>query len=308
MSALQHPRELDRARGALLEDREDPDAQRVTERADVAGVADVLDLAGQGRSSVSDRRPGRRADGRISPSALSGSRRSARRAAGRRSRRRSRSRVSRPRGRYHCAVWLTIPSSAESASRRSPWRGAPRSRARERVLGEPLERLAAARARRATARRARSRGAPAGRRACGRGGSTTCATHRRTSARSCSSGSRGSASSASRALEQRVHQLVADRAQQLLLAAEVVVEAAGGEAERLGELGHRGLVVAALGEHARRAEHDLRAAAVVALAQGGPGRARAATAAERYRMIIRTSNDHSVRCRAWTSTSPTTTS
>ena len=102
---------------------------------------------------------------------------------------------------------------------------------------------------------------------------TTCATHRRTSARSCSAGSRGSASSASALLEQRVHQLVADRAQQLLLAAEVVVEAAGREAERLGELGHRGLVVAALGEHARRAEHDLRPAAVVALAHGGSGRA-----------------------------------
>ena len=62
------------------------------------------------------------------------------------------------------------------------------------------------------------------------------------------------------------------------LDAEVVVEAAGREAERLGELGHRRLVVAALGEHARGAEHDLGPAAVVALAQrgsGGPGATRA---------------------------------
>ena len=129
---------------------------------------------------------------------------------------------------------------------------------------------------------------------------TTCSTHRRTSARSCSAGSRGSASSASALLEQRVHQLVADRAQQLLLAAEVVVEAAGGEAERLRELGHRGLVVAALGEHARGAEHDLRAAAVVALAQGGPG-GPCGHAAERtecsfeLRMIIRYASAHGLR-------------
>jgi hypothetical protein len=49
----EHPRDLDRARGPFLEDREDPDAKGVSERADVAGVADVLDLAGQGADSVS---------------------------------------------------------------------------------------------------------------------------------------------------------------------------------------------------------------------------------------------------------------
>jgi hypothetical protein len=73
-------------------------------------------------------------------------------------------------------------------------------------------------------------------------------------------------------LEQRVHQLVADGAQEMLLGGEVVVEAARGEAERLRQLGHRGLVVAPLGEHACGTEHDLGPPAVVALAQGGSGR------------------------------------
>ena len=60
-------------------------------------------------------------------------------------------------------------------------------------------------------------------------------------------------------LEQRLHQLVADADQQLLLAREVVVEAAGGEAHRLGQLLHGGLVVAPLGEDARgRDHHSLR--------------------------------------------------
>jgi hypothetical protein len=80
-----------------------------------------------------------------------------------------------------------------------------------------------------------------------------------------------------RAGQQRVHELVADRDQQLLLAAEVVVEAAGADPQLLGELGHRGLVVAALGEHARGAEDDLGLAAVVALLErraSGPGRHR----------------------------------
>ena len=48
-----------------------------------------------------------------------------------RSRRRSRRGVRRPRGRYHCAVWLTMPSRAKSASRRSV-RRASRRRARAR--------------------------------------------------------------------------------------------------------------------------------------------------------------------------------
>ena len=70
-------------------------------------------------------------------------------------------------------------------------------------------------------------------------------------------------------VEQRVHQLVADRDQQLLLGAEVVVQAAGSEAELVGELGHRGLVIALAREDAGGVEHDLRLAAVVALPQGG---------------------------------------
>ena len=114
-----------------------------------------------------------------------------------------------------------------------------------------------------------------------------------TSARSCSAGSRGSASARARASSGSISwsQIAL---QQLLLAAEVVVEAAGGEAERLRELGHRGLVVAALGEHAGGAEHDLGAAAVVALAQGGRGGAGAPGRA--FESIIRNSNAHSVHC------------
>src|SRR5688572_12599578 len=44
---VQDPRQLDRAGGPLLEDREDAHAERMPECADVARVADVLDLRGQ---------------------------------------------------------------------------------------------------------------------------------------------------------------------------------------------------------------------------------------------------------------------
>ena len=52
--------------------------------------------------------------------------------------------------------------------------------------------------------------------------------------------------------QQRLQQLVADRDQEVVLALDVVVEAAGGEAGRLGQLAHRGAVVAALGEELGR--------------------------------------------------------
>jgi hypothetical protein len=74
--------------------------------------------------------------------------------------------------------------------------------------------------------------------------------------------------------QQRFQQLVADRDQQVVLALDVVVEAAGGEAGRLGQLAHRGRVVAALGEQLRRRRHHLAAARFVTGAQGGAGRGR----------------------------------
>ena len=144
MSACSILRDLDGAGRALLEDREDPNAQRMAQRADVAGVADVLDLAGQGHGFCQQRDRKRSSDGRIAEP-LSGSAPVRRRAAGRRSRRRSRPRRSRPRGRYHCAVWLTIPSSAESASRRSANRArasASARRARRRRAARSALRLA----------------------------------------------------------------------------------------------------------------------------------------------------------------------
>ena len=73
-------------------------------------------------------------------------------------------------------------------------------------------------------------------------------------------------------LEQRVEQLVADADQQLVLALDVVVEAAGGEPGRLGQVAHRGLLVAALGEEAGGGRDHLAPLALVALAQRRPGR------------------------------------
>src|SRR3712207_1109610 len=45
--------------------------------------------------------------------------------------------VRRPRGRYHCGVWLTMPSRAETASRRSPAMPSTRSSVRAGVEAPP---------------------------------------------------------------------------------------------------------------------------------------------------------------------------
>jgi len=69
------------------------------------------------------------------------------------------------------------------------------------------------------------------------------------------------------AVEQRLEELVADRDQERLLAADVVVEAAGGEAGGLGQVGDRGRRVAGLGLLARRRRDHLGAATLVAGAE-----------------------------------------
>ena len=70
-------------------------------------------------------------------------------------------------------------------------------------------------------------------------------------------------------LEQRLHELVADRGEQLLLAAEVVIERAGGQIHARGQLLHRRLVIALAGEHLGGLVDDLLLAPVIALAQRG---------------------------------------
>ena len=72
-------------------------------------------------------------------------------------------------------------------------------------------------------------------------------------------------------VEQRRHELLADLAEQLVLGADVVVQAAGGEARRLDEVRNRRRVEPALCDHLRRARDDLLAALVIAGAQGGAG-------------------------------------
>jgi hypothetical protein len=76
------------------------------------------------------------------------------------------------------------------------------------------------------------------------------------------------------ARQQRLQQLVADRDQQVVLALDVVIEAAGGKPGRRGQLADRGAVVAALGEELGGGRHHLAAARLVAGAQGGAGRGR----------------------------------
>ena len=73
------------------------------------------------------------------------------------------------------------------------------------------------------------------------------------------------------------------------LLADVVVEAAGGEPGRLGQVLHRGRVVAALGERRAAGVDDLLLPAVVAGAQGGAGGGEAADIAE----ASANPNDHS---------------
>ena len=73
-------------------------------------------------------------------------------------------------------------------------------------------------------------------------------------------------------IEQRVHQLVEHAEQQLLLALDVVVEAAAREPAGGDEVVDRGRVVAALGEQACGRVDDLLPARVVAGAQRGTGR------------------------------------
>jgi len=71
--------------------------------------------------------------------------------------------------------------------------------------------------------------------------------------------------------EQRLQQLVADRDQEVVLAVDVVVDAAGGKSGRRGQFGHRGRLEAALGEDPGGVGDDLLAATVIALAQRRSG-------------------------------------
>ena len=73
-------------------------------------------------------------------------------------------------------------------------------------------------------------------------------------------------------IEQGLHELVADEHQQAVLAADVVIQAAGGEPGRCDQVLHRGGVEPLHREHTRCRSDDLLLTAVVARAQGWTGR------------------------------------
>src|SRR6185312_1491873 len=71
-------------------------------------------------------------------------------------------------------------------------------------------------------------------------------------------------------LEQRLHELVTDGGEEILLAAEVVIERAGGQVHARRQLLHGCLVIALAGEHIGGLVDDLLLAAVIAAAQRRP--------------------------------------
>ena len=143
--------------------------------------------------------------------------------------------------------------SAKPPSTARRGRGASRQRLERRRLRADV---APARA------RSRSRGAPGRRRACGRGGRRRARTQARTSARSVLARAGPPAATIARARSSSGSISSSQIAiSSSLLALDVVVEAAGGEAGRLGQLAHRGRLVAALGEELGGGRDDLAAAA-----------------------------------------------